>query len=82
MVLVGCGRCRNYRVSPDESRPSGAGDLAGGHERPLGEKTAVRTESDRDKCAGWCGRGQERWEAPGAGGATLERPEVQDVRDA
>ena len=53
-VSVGC--CKHYGASPDESRPSGSQNLAGLLERPPGEKTlkvGVRTESCRDKCAGW-----------------------------
>jgi len=53
-VSVGC--CKHYGASPDESRPSGSQNLAGLLERPPGEnrlKVGVRTESGRDKCAGW-----------------------------
>ena len=53
-VSVGCWK--HYGASPDESRPSGSQNLAGLLERPLGEKrlkVGVRTESGRDKCAGW-----------------------------
>jgi len=53
-VSVGC--CKHYGASSDESRPSGSQNLAGLHERPPGEmrlKVGVRTESGRDKCAGW-----------------------------
>jgi len=54
IVSVGC--CKNYRASPDESRPSGSQNLAGLLERPPGKKRlklGVWTESGRDKCAGW-----------------------------
>jgi len=53
-VSVGC--CKHYGASPDESRLSGSQNLAGLLERPLGEKrlkVGVRTESGRNKCAGW-----------------------------
>jgi len=53
-VSVGC--CKHHGASPDESRPSGSHNLAGLLERPPGEKrlkVGVRTESGRDKCAGW-----------------------------
>jgi len=53
-VSVGC--CKHYGPSPDESRPSGSQNLGGLLERPPGEKRLkvdVRTESGRDKCAGW-----------------------------
>ena len=53
-MSVGC--CKHYGVSPDESRPSSSQNLAGILERPPGEKRLkvdVRTESDRDKYAGW-----------------------------
>jgi len=53
-VSVGC--CKHYGASLDESRPSGSQNLAGLLERPPGEKrlkVGVRTESGRDKCAGW-----------------------------
>jgi len=53
-VSIGC--CKHYGASPDESRPSGSQNLAGLLERPPGKKrlkVGVRTESGRDKCAGW-----------------------------
>jgi len=53
-VSVGC--CKHYGASPDESRQSGSQNLAGLLEKPPGEKrlkVGVRTESGRDKCAGW-----------------------------
>jgi len=53
-VSVGC--CKHYGTSPDESRRSGSQNLAGLLEKPPGEKrlkVGVRTESGRDKCAGW-----------------------------
>jgi len=53
-VSVGC--CKHYGASPDESGPSGSQNLAGLLKRRPGEerlKVGVRTESGRDKCAGW-----------------------------
>jgi len=82
-VSVGC--CKHYGTSPDESRPWGSQNLAGILERPRGEKrlkVGVWMESGCDKCAGWWGREQGCWEAPGAGGAILGRPDVPDVQDA
>jgi len=75
-VSVAC--CKHYETSSDQSRPSGSHNLAGLLERPPGEKRVkmgVRTESGCDKCARWWGREQGCWEAPGAGGAILGRPD-------